>query len=47
MVHKGVKYNCDYCDNKTTQQDNLTANKMFIHKGVMFDCSCCDYKATE
>ena len=47
MVHKGVKHNCNYCDNKTTWPDNLTAHKMFIPKGVIFDCNCCDYKATE
>ena len=36
MVHKGVKYNCNYCNNKTTWPDNLTAHKMFIHEGIMF-----------
>ena len=47
MVHKGVKYNFNYCDNKTTWLDNLTAHEMFIHEGVMFDCNCYDHKATE
>ena len=40
MVYKEVKYNRNYCDNKTTKQDNQTAHKMF-------DCNCCDPKATE
>ena len=40
-VHEGVKYDCNYCDYKTTWQDNVTAHEIEIHEVVLFDFNLC------
>ena len=45
-IHGGVRFNCDTCDFKTTQQCNLNDHKKAIHKGVKYNCDQCEFKST-
>ena len=45
-LHEGVKYDCNQCDYKATQQTNLSQHQKEIHEGVKYNCTQCDYKAT-
>ena len=33
-MHEGIKYNCDQCEYKTTEQGHLRKHKRSIHEGV-------------
>ena len=44
--HKGVKYGCNQCDYRASQQGGITAHMKSIHEGVKYDCNQCEYRAT-
>ena len=45
-VNHGVKYACNKCDYKATQQGNLTVHIQSKHDGVKYACNQCDYQAS-
>lgn len=43
-VHKGIKYNCELCEYKTTQKAHLKAHINGVHENIRsFKCSSCGY----
>ena len=45
-IHKGVKYQCDQCAYKASQQGHLKTHKMSVHEGVKYNSNQCDSKLT-
>ena len=37
-VHEGVKYNCDLCDYKETEQETVRIHKLAVHETVKINC---------
>merc|ERR1711994_510873 len=47
LKHKGVKYACNQCDKKFTQQITLTRHIHSIHEGIKYPCDQCGKQYTE
>ena len=45
-AHEGVKYPCNQCDQKFTQQSSLQTHIQSKHEGIKYPCNQCDYQAT-
>ena len=45
-VHKDIRYECDLCDYKATQQFYLKQHQQSKHEDVLFNCDRCEYTAT-
>jgi predicted RNA-binding Zn-ribbon protein involved in translation (DUF1610 family) len=45
--HESVRYQCDQCDYKASQQSNLTTHKKAMHEGVRYTCDQCGFTATQ
>ena len=41
-----MRYECDQCNYKATQQYNLTTHKQSKHEVLRYECDECDHKAT-
>ena len=46
-IHEEVKYSCNQCNYKASQQGHLKTHKMSVHEGVKYSCNLCDYKASQ
>ena len=40
-VHLGIRYHCDQCDHKATQQSSLNVHIKNKHEGVQYKCDDC------
>ena len=46
-VHEGVRYDCNQCDYRATQQSNLNSHMKSIHEGIRYECNQCNNRATQ
>ena len=46
-VHQKVKYDCNQCEYKATQKNNLKTHKISVHECKKYSCNQCDYKASQ
>ena len=46
-AHEGIKYSCNQCDSKFTEQGSLKKHKVSLHEGIKYSCNQCDLKFTE
>ena len=41
-----MKYDCNLCDYKDTQQSHLITHIKSVHEGLRYDCNICNFRAT-
>ena len=46
VIHKGVKFPCEHCDNKATSKGSILRHIKSKHVGVKISCAQCDYITT-
>ena len=46
-VHENVKYACNQCESKFTENSSLKTHKMSVHENVKYPCNQCEFKATK
>ena len=46
-VHENVKYSCNQCKSKFTQNGELIIHKMSVHENVKYPCDQCVYESTK
>ena len=47
IKQEGIKYPCNQCDYKATQQSHLQQHIKSKHEGIKYPCILCDYQATQ